>query len=775
MNLTIDNQKIEISRPSTILDVAGQHGIDIPSLCAHPELTPYGGCRLCVVEIEGRNGYPTSCTTLAEEGMIVRTNTNVLQEIRREVIQLILSEHPAACLMCEDVEGCHVFQGTIRKVGITTGCRWCPKDQDCELQRIVEQFGIHDLTLPGLYRDLPLEKYDPFFDRDYNLCIYCGRCVRICTEYRKSSILSLRQRGKLTTIGPAFDETHVDANCEFCGACVSVCPTGAMSEKSRKWWGKPERMEPSVCPLCSLNCDIQVLTLNEKIVGTLPPGKAHESGGDLCVKGRFCLSELVNRTERILEPEFRYPEGYGIVSWDFALEKVREIIQVVPAHRAALFISPDLTLEELYTAGFFGRNVLETDEITSSCLDAGLIAYLKLAEESVSLKEFEKAGTIFSAFLNGNYNYAPLTLAIKSSAGEGVPYYQLGWIADTTSRFARHRFIPKPGEAESYLGEIISFLKNGKCNSPEISELAGSLKKEKRGIIVVGTQILSLSNGCVMLDKIRQIATLTKSGLYMPNPYGNLYGMLSLIRMKPVEEVLQQIREGRIDLLYVVGDVPFTERPDVKYVIYQNAFPPPKGLNPDVALPTTLWGETGGSIRTDSGTIKRFKSHAVSHGYARPHIEVFSGIAGTKKIPKAGFPQKTIREALSGAISLPATGPGKQALSAGKSPAPDRKFPYVLIQEKNPHTYSNLNLGVAISAFGELVMPGHLILHPMDAGKVGVKQGDPVILHTPAKKLRCKAAIRKIIPPGTVYLTSVNGELEFENNPCYVTIKRDHV
>ena len=436
MNLTIDNRKIQIDKRISVLDAAIGNDIKIPSLCAHPDLTPYGGCRLCIVEIEGRNGYPTACTTMVEDGMIVRTDTKVLQEMRRDMIQLILSEHPAACLMCDDVDGCTVFQETIRKVGITTGCRWCPKDKDCELQRIVEQLGIKELTLPGLYRDIPLEKYDPFFDRDYNLCIYCGRCVRICDEYRKSSVLSLRQRGKLTTIGPAFEATHIDANCEFCGACVSVCPTGAMSEKSRKWWGVPEKYEPSVCPLCSLNCDLQVLTLKNKIVGTVPPGKPHESGGDLCVKGRFCLSELVNRTDRILEPQYLYPEGYGIVSWDFAIEKGREMIKGILPDRSAVFISPSLTLEEISSAGIFAGNILQTTELTSSYMDEKLAAYVNLAKESIALEEVKEAGVIVSVFLNGNYNFAPLTLAIKSAVDKGIPYYQIGWINDTTSRFS---------------------------------------------------------------------------------------------------------------------------------------------------------------------------------------------------------------------------------------------------------------------------------------------------------------------------------------------------
>ncbi|MFH1159946.1 MAG: 2Fe-2S iron-sulfur cluster-binding protein [bacterium] len=775
MNLTIDNREIHLGKPVTILDAARKNCIDIPTLCAHPELTPYGGCRLCVVEIEGRNGYPTSCTTMAEEGMIVRTNTKVLQEMRRELIQLILSEHPAACLMCDDIEGCKVFQETIRKVGITTGCRWCPKDNDCELQRIVDEFGIDELTLPGLYRGIPLEKFDPFFDRDYNLCIYCGRCVRICNEHRKSAVLSLKQRGKLTTIGPSFDASHVEADCEFCGACVSVCPTGAMSEKSRKWWGVPEKYAPSACPLCSLNCDLQALTVKDKIVGTVPPGKPHESGGDLCVKGRFCLSELVNRTERILEPEYRYPEGYGIVTWDFALEKTREILEGTRPGRSALFISPGLTLEEIHAAKFFGETILRTSEFTASCLDEHFLSYLHLAKQSVELEKVNTADAVLSLFLNGNYNFAPLTLAIKSAADRGIPYYQVGWIGDTTSRFARHRFFPVPGKEEEYFDQMILCMKNGQCSLPAIKELSGTLKKAKRSVIVVGPQIISLTDCCGLLTKIQQVARLTNSSLFIPTPYGNLNGLLSLINLKPVEEIYRKIKEGKINTLYLIGDAPFTETLDVKHMIYQDAFPVPPGLYPDVLLPAALWGEAGGSYLSTGGKIKKIKPVALPHGYARSHNEILSALTGTRKTKSAGFSSREMKQWISGPAKIPRYS-GKTVTAVTKKASPSgKKYPYILIQEKNPHVYNNSNLGRDISAFGELIQPGNVILNPFDAKKLGVKQGDPIQLLTPGKKMSSTSVIRKNIPRGTIYLTTTNGKLKFESNPCYINIMRDHV
>ena len=754
MILTIDNREIKTHKAATILDVATQSGIYIPSLCAHPELTPYGGCRLCLVEIEGKKGYPTACTTFVEEGMVIRTDTKTLKEMRTDLIQLILSEHPAACLMCEDVDGCSGYQETIRKVGITTGCRWCPKDKDCDFQRIVEHLDIHELTLPGLYRDLPLEKYDPFFDRDYNLCIYCGRCVRICNESRKSSVLSLKQRGKQTTIGPAFEATHIDADCEFCGACVSVCPTGAMSEKSRKWWGVPEAYESTVCPLCSMNCDLQVLTLRDRVVGTIPPGKPHESGGELCVKGRFCLTELVNRTERILEPEFRYDEGYGIVSWDVALEKAGEILEDLKPKRSAVLLSPSLTLQEFDLANQFAQEILKTQLISASYIDESLLAYMSLARESITMDELNKADSVVSVFLDGNYRYAPLTLAIKDLASKGVPYYQAGWIRDTTTRFATTKIVPLPGRETECFDQFQPYL-----------------KEKNHGVIIVGPEVISLTNGLKILDEIKRIAQQTDSGLIMPNPFGNLDGMLSIVNYHLYKDVINSIEAGEIDLLYLIGDAPFNERPKVGKIIYQNSYPAPSGLEPDLILPATLWSESGGSYLNIFGQIKNAKSVAKPHGYALSHQEIFKRISKklNKGIQKSS--EKNIKELIKSRKSIKVKRNGIDHLSGSSG----KEYPFVLIWQKPQHVHHNLDLSEGVEGFGELVKSDQVILHPIDARNIGIQKGDMVELVSVKARHQYPVTIRNLVTPGYVFLVTSNGNLEFESNPCPVKVNTANV
>lgn len=776
MKLIINNKTIELSKALTVLEAAEANGIYIPKMCAHSELVPYGGCRLCIVEIEGRKGYPTACTTLVEDGMIVRTDTNILQEMRIDLVQLILSEHPSACLLCEDTIDCSKFQGTIRKVGVTTGCRWCPKDQDCELQRVVESFNINELSLPGIYRDLPVEKYDPFFDRDYNLCIYCGRCVRICDEYRKSSVLALRQRGKHTSIGPSFDTNHTEAGCEYCGACVSVCPTGAVSEKSRKWWGVPDTYSPSVCPLCSINCDIQVLSLQNKIVGTIPPGIPHETAGELCVKGRFCLSEIVNRSGRLLEPEFHFPEGYGVVNWDELIAKGSELLSDLSPGKSAVLLSPDLSLEDYMAARTFSEKVLKTDIITSSCFSNNMIDYMKLALNSAALEEISKADSIFSFFLNGNYNFAPLTMAIKEAASSHIPYYQFGWIKDTTTRFARHSFVPLPGDEIKILDKIITCLEGNDCSDNMIEEYSERLKKKGNNVIIIGPWLLSLSNCSLILERIRKIISITNSKVFMPGLQGNLKGLLASIALKPFELVLEKINKGEIDLLYLIGDVPFSVRPGkLKYLFCQSAFPPPDELEPDVLLPSTLWGESDGTWPGKNDSTVYIKQHAKAHDYALSHREIFKRIASAYKvkgvnaaiIKKAGKIPARLRPQIP---DYPTLDESRPVLSS-----PGKKLPFILVQEKPAHRYMNLDLSTGIDGLNELIKPGYVHMNSSDARDMELINGDSIHISNAKAEETFPLVIRKNIPRGVAYLTTESGCTVFKSNPCYVNIRRLHV
>lgn len=775
MKLYIDNRKIEVKEGITILDAAEKHDVYIPHLCSHPELSPYGGCRLCIVEVEGMKGYPTACTVLVKEGMVIHTNTETLQEMRREILQLILSEHPGGCLICDEVEECSNTQTTIRKVGATTGCRWCPKDRDCELQRVVQYIEIDAIKFPVYYQGLDVEKYDPFFDRDYNLCIYCARCVRICEEQRKSFVLSLNQRGKMTTVGPAFHQSHIEAECEFCGACVSVCPTGALSEKGRKWAGVPDSYHNSICPFCSLNCDIQMAIKDGKIIGSLPPGDPHQSGGEFCVKGRFCISEMVNHPDRILEPKFRFPEGYGIVSWDNAVEKAIEQLKMVKGKRVAFYMSPNLTLEEIAATGQFASEVMGSVNITSSIFNENIVSYLSLAEKSVSLEEVEESGAIISIFLKGNYDYAPLTLAIKRAAERGVPLCQIGWKQDTASRFASLNISPPPGKEKFFFRQILQTLEKGKRGLPEIKKLIKMIEDAPSTTIILGSEITDLTEGKDILQSIEKIANFAGARIFTPNPYGNLPGLLSIRDTKLSEEINQMINEEKIDLLYIIGDAPFNERPSVDFIIHQSSFPPPDGLKADLILPTATWGEIPGTYAGEHGKRKKFKAIVKPPGQALCNVEIFDRIAKSMGRKDLKFTQKEISNRIPVRLSIEPPEIKGKSFKKAKVTLPDTYFPYLLIQERTPHALHNVSLSSIIAGMAEIVPEETIVINPVDASKLGLRDNDTVLVESANNEKIYPLKLQDIIFPGFVFLLTQARTHVFSSNPCPVHLRRKDV
>ena len=253
VSLVIDENEVTVPEGTTILDAAQQAGIYIPHICSHPDLPPveelkpaeavyrggerlenkkpelgYEGCQLCVVQIEGQEGLHRACSTPVAEGMVVHTHTPEAQEFRRDRIMFLLAKHPHACLTCAQKEGCARFPCSMN---IPEDARCCPQFGNCELQKVVEYVGIKPETPRYVFEDLPVEKNDPLFERNYNLCIGCTRCIRVCREVRgvKAVDFIFDEEGRVIvgTTSPTLRESA----CRFCTACVEVCPTGALIDK----------------------------------------------------------------------------------------------------------------------------------------------------------------------------------------------------------------------------------------------------------------------------------------------------------------------------------------------------------------------------------------------------------------------------------------------------------------------------------------------------------------------------------------------------------------
>ena len=298
----INGAEVGCQPGQTVLQAATDAGVYIPTLCAHPDLPPFGACRLCIVKIDGMRGHPPACTTPIAENMVITTEDDELQALRRNILELILSEHPHACLVCSDKELCEKYHVCHTKAGRVTGCSTCPKKEHCELRQVMAHLKLEEVNFPAYYRNLPLERSDPFFDRDYNLCILCGRCVRVCEEIRGIGAIALINRSHRTRVGTAFEIDHLKGGCQFCGACVDVCPTGALSDKSAKWRPEPDAVLSTTCILCGAGCALITESRWNIVTATRPDEKGPANKGQACVRGRFCLAPLVNHADRLRFP-----------------------------------------------------------------------------------------------------------------------------------------------------------------------------------------------------------------------------------------------------------------------------------------------------------------------------------------------------------------------------------------------------------------------------------------------------------------------------------------
>ena len=223
IKLTIDGQGVEAKAGMTVLEAARSAGIYVPTLCADLDLKPHGGCRLCIVEIENMRGFPTSCTTPITDGMVVHTSTDAVNEIRRTVVELLLSDHPSECLICHRRKRCGPFDICLRNVAVTERCVTCAKNEHCELQDIVDYLGVTELPLRHLGRSYPVDASNPFFYRDLSKCILCAKCVRTCDEIQFLHALDLAYRGYGSKISPDLDEPWLESMCESCGQCEAKC------------------------------------------------------------------------------------------------------------------------------------------------------------------------------------------------------------------------------------------------------------------------------------------------------------------------------------------------------------------------------------------------------------------------------------------------------------------------------------------------------------------------------------------------------------------------
>jgi formate dehydrogenase alpha subunit len=340
VRLRIDGQEVSVPAGLSVLTAAHAVGIEIPHLCYHPALSPAGICRLCLVEVDGK--LTPACRERVREGMAVDTCSARVRRLRRLILELILSDHPLDCLTCD-------------------------QNGACDLQRYAYAYGIEANRFRGPdheRRSAPPREDNPFIRYEPEKCILCGRCVRVCAEVQGRHVLGFAGRGFRTQVTPPLGRSLTETNCEFCGQCLAVCPTGALAPKGRRFAGREWelRMVHTVCPFCGCGCPITLHLTRDRIVKV----SGGFEGFRLCVKGRFGLG-FVHREDRLKTPLLRHHGELREASWDEALARVvSELIRIKNCYgpdAIAGLASAKCTNEENYLFQKFLRAAVGTNNI----------------------------------------------------------------------------------------------------------------------------------------------------------------------------------------------------------------------------------------------------------------------------------------------------------------------------------------------------------------------------------------------------------------------------
>lgn len=344
IKIFINGKECIVEQGITVLEVCKNMGIDIPTLCYDERLKPHAACRLCVVEVEGKNTLMTSCSLEAYEGMKIKTHSEKVLKTRKDILDLLFSNHPNDCLTCD-------------------------KSGKCKLQDYCYEYGVIRGTYEGEKRSLCLDETNPFYYYDPSKCILCGKCVRTCQELQGTSAIELNDRGFKTHVGTPFEMGINNSACVSCGNCVSVCPVGALMPKAskinakvRKWDQKEIR---TTCSYCGVGCQIN-LSVKDNKIAEVKPLNVIPNNGLLCVKGKFGYKFITN-PDRLKTPLIKRNGKFEEASWEeayaYIVKKTNEIKQKYGANSIGGFASARCTNEDNYLFQKMFRAVIGTNNI----------------------------------------------------------------------------------------------------------------------------------------------------------------------------------------------------------------------------------------------------------------------------------------------------------------------------------------------------------------------------------------------------------------------------
>ncbi len=648
ITVTINQKKVTLQKAVTILEAARSAGIHIPTLCHEDILKPYGGCRLCLVEVEKVPRLQTACTQYVADGMTVWTETDAVIKARKAVLEFLLINHPL-------------------------DCPYCDKAGECRVQDLAEKYGPAAGRFAEGKRKNPENYDDPLIVRNTERCILCSKCVRMCDDVQGASALAITSRGSKSYLEPFSGGKF---NCEYCGNCLTVCPTGALTSRLQRHGYRPWQVEKeaeTICSYCGVGCTMVIQTCNS-MVRTVARIGLGLNNGLLCSRGRFGYHSM-HTAHRLDNPLMRRNGELEPVTWAEAIthiaQRLKEIKKDNGSDAIAGILSGRCANEDAYVFQKFFRGAIGTnniDSVASLAYGPAQRFFERIFGQGITANNIQGISNSDGVFVIGGDPTAinpVLGLQIRSASRKGAPVIVIGY-AEGLKRFSKHTFIANSTTETVLLASLISEIKKKKPLSGErpafediinrlqavmlkdVSEMSGAnlndlvdmadtLSNMSNPSIVIGRDIVQTSTGHTNLLFLAALAYLLNGRIYLLSELPNEQGLLDMgcqpdmlpsgrpliidtFRKRCEEalgiaipstpglsypEMIESAHAGRIKALYVIGEDLVRSLPDANYVrnalgnieflVVQDRFLSQTAQYADVVLPALSWVEKEGS------------------------------------------------------------------------------------------------------------------------------------------------------------------------------------
>ncbi len=816
VTITLNGEALDVEAGRPLVEVIKEQGVRITNLCYIDGLEPYAGCRTCIVEIEGAR--PTelqlSCTAVTADGMAVNTETSDVKRARQQVMSLIMANHPDRCLTCHRRVHCQPGEICLRDDVVTHRCLTCSKNYRCELQTSTELIDMGEYEEPWVgedrsYYETPppeVDRANPFLEFDPQMCIICTRCVRACADLRHTGAISLSGKGSTTMIAFGTGGAIHESNCDFCGACIDVCPTATLMEKPNKWMALSEEWTNSACNSCAVGCTISYGLRDGRPMIVRPDRLNPTSRDQICVRGRFHYDAVADG-ERLSRSLLREGDLLLPASPEDALAEAARLLSGVREHHGAEAIavlgSPLTTNEEATLLAKLAGEVIGTPHLDFShgpvhrAAAAAFERGLGSAELPSSYDEIEQAGTIIVVGGDIEESHQVISLRVKDAVvkhGAKLVLVSPRWgeLVD----FAAVWLQPRPGAeaatvqalaeagAAAPAGVDAASLKAARALLPERPADGDDGTPDCAIVFAPGALSAEAAEAQAAACTNLAVAALGEraaQGLYYLPTDANVLG-ISDMGVAPGEggrsfpEIIEGARDGTIRGLLIHDDNPLLNAPgsddvraaleNVEALVVIDSLRSTTAQHANVVLAELPFFAKDGTITTGDRRITRQRPAAPPRRDERDGVAILVALAnalgGDFAHESAGAvmaeaaaglegyePHEVVRSGRTRALSAsPASGASPQPVPASGDGAEADGLR--LIADRSLYT-SWEGASLRSEEADKLHREETLLINPADAEPLGVRNGDELVLANGSHEVRIAAQLDDGVPPGVVY------------------------